>query len=73
MEFDNHENRGPLLIGVFSAGVGVATILDALALWIIIKVLQKTGWEDWLIFGLFVRDLSLVMDSFISPNKSCFH
>ena len=73
MEFDNHANRGPLLIGVFGAGVGVATILVALRLWIRVKMLQKTGWDDWLISGSLVRDLSLVIDSFISPNKSYFH
>ena len=57
METNRHDNRGPELVAIFSVGIAIATIMVSLRLWIRLKVLQKTGWDDWVMLAAWVVSL----------------
>ena len=54
---DLTENKGPLFIGVFSAGLAVAFIVVALRLWVRIKLVGKVGVDDYIMTASLVRIL----------------
>jgi len=58
---DLTENKGPLFIGIFSAGLTVAIVLVALRLWVRIKLIGKIGADDYIMTASLVRFLSLCL------------
>jgi len=54
---DLTENKGPLFIAVFSAGLAVAYIVVALRLWVRIKLVGKVGVDDYIMTASLVRTL----------------
>ena len=41
------QNRGPLVLAIFGTGVGIATVLVLLRIWVRIRLLRKVGADDW--------------------------
>ena len=50
---------GGVLVAVFGTGVGLAVILVTLRIWTRIKILRKTGADDWTVIVSLVMTLSL--------------
>ncbi|MCJ1313091.1 hypothetical protein MMC25_006768 [Agyrium rufum] len=45
------EDKGPLFLTLFSVGLAVAIIVVALRLWVRIKLVKKTGADDWVMLA----------------------
>lgn len=56
---DLTEDKGPLFVAVFAAGLAVALVTVILRLWVRIKLIGKVGVDDYIMTVSFVRLLPL--------------